>query len=563
MGGVVGRFGTPVTYENCSEKNVNIAVNAETAADFATAVKADRDIMITLQNDMEVAISSLGEQTGGSGEYKLGGENTKKITIDLNDKKLNITTTYWSAIGANNNDAVFTIKNGTMTSTGNSAGTWNAWDLRFSNCNYVFEDVTFEKAVALDNAGKSTKMTGVTITDAREGDTYGLWITAEGQTVTLEECVIDMTPATDGRGIKIDEQYVDAPAKVTLNVNGVTFKTEEKAAVVVKSVAGAEINWGEDNNIKAVAADSDFAVWVDEDAKAHAAKVVVNGANVKVEGTIVEIKEADTIEELKQQLIDAGSAGAGHTIINLAKGEYTMPADWTPIKVDGYHGADIVTLNGNGAVLKGLTKSLFDGGFAGGSGIVIKDLTIDGANIVATHSGTGDGAFINAADSMNEITLINCHLLNSTIITPNDGLDSARIGGLVGWTSGYSNQNDGPVKTYVNIKECSVVGCTLKGAGSIGAICGHAGSSDWTWTTIENCRVEDNNLISTDEGSWRVGVAVGTANIGHVIINNLTESGNTLTQDDKVAPTGKRSYVGRFALGSTGSCTIDGDSYTE
>ena len=264
------------------------------------------------------------------------------------------------------------------------------------------------------------------------------------------------------------------------------------------------------------------------------------------------------VEELKDVLVAAGSAGAGDTEINIAPGEYTMPADWTPITVDGYHGADIVTINGNGAVLKGMTQSLFDGGFAGGSGIVIKNLTIENAAIVANNN-QGYGAFVNCADSMAEITLINCHLINSTITTPNEGADESRIGGLVGWTSGYSNVNDGPVKTYVTIKNCSVVGCTIKGAGSIGGICGHAGASDWTYTTIENCVVENNTLISTDAGSWRVGVAVGTANVGEVVINNLTESNNTLAQGDLTdSYTGARRYAGRLALGTTGKFVVDG-----
>ena len=272
-----GYFSTKIG-DNYIVADAQVVANAE---ELAEALKADAEnIAVKLAGDLDVAISSLGQQTGGSGEYKLGGVNTEKITIDLNGKKLNITTTYWSALGAKNADAVFTIKNGRMTSTGNSATPWNAWDLRFSNCNYVFEDVVFEKAVALDNVAKSTVMTGVTISDTVNTDAYGLWITAEGQTVTLEDCVIDMTPATDGRGIKIDEQYVGAPAKVTLNVANTTFKTEEKAAIVVKSAAGAEINV-EDIDIAGVADDAVNAVWVDEDSAAYYDLVTVNGATKK------------------------------------------------------------------------------------------------------------------------------------------------------------------------------------------------------------------------------------------------------------------------------------------
>ena len=79
-------------------------------------------------------ISSLGAQTPGSGEYKLGGEATETINIDLNGHKLNITTTYWSGLGAKNENALFTIKNGTMTSS-QTSGTWNSYDLTFANCN--------------------------------------------------------------------------------------------------------------------------------------------------------------------------------------------------------------------------------------------------------------------------------------------------------------------------------------------------------------------------------------------------------------------------------------------
>jgi hypothetical protein len=150
-------------------------------------------------------------------------------------------------------------------------------------------------------------------------------------------------------------------------------------------------------------------------------------------------------------------------------------------------------------------------------------------------------------------------LKNSTIITPNDGAAESRIGGLVGWTAGYNNQNDGPVDSYITIKDCSVVGCTIKGAGSIGGICGHAGANAATFTTIENCTVANNHFISTDDGGWRVGVVVGTANNGQCVIKNITESGNTLEQVGKTAPTGeKRNYYGRFVPSGTGTLVIDG-----
>lgn len=273
----------------------------------------------------------------------------------------------------------------------------------------------------------------------------------------------------------------------------------------------------------------------------------------------ISFKTVSSSEEMKDVLTAAGAAGSGNTTILFDDDIDMTGKEWTPIKVDGYRGAGVVVIDGNGAVITGLTSPLFAGGFAGGSGIVIRNLTIADSDIVSTNS-IGSGAFIDSIDSMPEITLENCHLLNSTVT----GGPGSRTGGLIGWTAGYNNQNDGPVKTYVKINNCSVVGSTIQCDGSVGAIYGHAGNNAWTFSTVENCTVKDCTLNSTDDGGWRVGVVVGTANVGELTINNITESGNTLTQTGKTAPTGeKRNYYGRFVPGSTGKLTIDGVAVTE
>ncbi len=287
--------------------------NIYSAEQLAEALTEDEgNIAVVLQEDIELPISSLGQITGGSGEYKLGGENTKNITIDLNGKKLDVKTTYWSALGAKNDDAVINIKNGTMTSTGNSAGTWNAYDLRFSNCNYVIEDVVFEKAIAFDNAGKSVILNNIEVTEDK--DNYAIWITAEGQNVSIDGLSVETT----GRGIKIDEQYVDAAALVTLKVKDATFQTAKKAAIVVKSVAGADITL-ENVDIASVVADTDFAVWVDEDSAAYADKVVVKGGLCKVEGS-----SSAAVVHAPAELDAAIKDGA--TSVYLAEGDYVIPS---------------------------------------------------------------------------------------------------------------------------------------------------------------------------------------------------------------------------------------------
>ena len=294
-------------YEGGNEIVPCVATNAD---QLAAALTADAEyISVILNADIDLPISSLGQQTPGSGEYKLGGENTKSIMIDLNGKKLNLTTTYMSSIGAKNADATMTIKNGTMTSS-TTDGTWNIYDLTFANCNYVINDVVFEKAIAFTNTGKTATMKNVTINE--DHSYYAIWISAVGQTVTIDGLTVK-----SGRGIKIDEEYVNEVAKVTLNISNATFTTLLKAAILVKSKEGAEINVS-NIDISKVVADKNFAVWVDEDSKDYADKVIVNGALVKTEGSN-DVIAVNSSEELAKATIEDNAT------IYLGVGTYIIP----------------------------------------------------------------------------------------------------------------------------------------------------------------------------------------------------------------------------------------------
>ena len=298
-------------WSGSTDEEILTHIDVSTPEGLAALLTSSKDeISVKLANDIDLPISSLGQITSGSGEYKLGGENTQNIIIDLNGKKLNITTTYWSNLGAKNDNALFTIKNGTMTSS-QPTGTWNSYDLCFSNCNYVIEDVVFDKAIAFGNANKSVSLKNVTINETH--DYYAMWITAAGQNVTIDGLTINNSA---GRGIKIDEQYVGTPEKVTLNINNATFKTEKKAAILVKSVAGAEIN-ASNLNLSGVAADNYHAVWVDADAAANAEKVIVYGALKAVEGKVAKFDNPSDL---------AGATIENNSTILLSAGDYVIPA---------------------------------------------------------------------------------------------------------------------------------------------------------------------------------------------------------------------------------------------
>ena len=510
------------------------------AQTLATALTAnEEEILVVLGEDVDLPITLLGSQTSGSGEYKLGGTDTKNITIDLNGKQLNITTTYWSAIGANNPDATITIKNGTMTSTGNNADSWNAWDLRFSNCNYAFEDVNFSKAVALDNVGKSTLMKNVTITDTHNVDTYGLWITAEGQNVTLEDCLIDMTSATDGRGIKIDNQYIAEAEqkKVTLNIKNVTFKTEEKAAILVKSVAGAEINV-ENINIENVTADSEFAVWVDKDAKEYAEKVVVNGAYVKVEGAADDVIAVGNAQDLKNAL---NSLIAGNTVvlekdIVLTNETWEVTAPWQGSSTN-------VVFDGGGHKIIGLTTNGLYGGLLGkfnsNGNITIKNLTLENVSITGdnTDGESAGGALIGWIENHGSGTIT----IENVKVNGIKAEGFKYIGGLIGYNNG---------KVAMNLTGCSVAGTTDSYLNSTynedGNYKGHVGGLLGLWNKgkLTNCEVKNltikhgtNDMTSS---SNRAGALVGTkysgVEVASATVDNVTVDGSTATSTSLFGP---------------------------
>ena len=256
-------------------------------------------------------------------------------------------------------------------------------------------------------------------------------------------------------------------------------------------------------------------------------------------------------------LADAFAAAnkTGDTVIELLDDINMTGKNWTPVGVDGYYGQGVITLNGNGKTITGLSAPLFAGGFAGKSGIVIKDLTIADANINDTTNTQGIGAFINCVDSMTRIELDNCHLKNSKIVSTG----GARVGGLIGWTSGYNNPNNGPVDTKVTLTNCSVENVTIEAKGSVGGLIGHAGANPATYHTITGCTVKDSTLKCTETGkSWRVGDLVGTANVGQVTVDATTSaSQNTLTQENADPQEPEDSIFGRKEVGKAGLVIID------
>ena len=434
-------------------------------------------------------------------------ETGKEVVLDLNGKTISNTTDIWNT--AANDWSLLSVRGGSLTIKG--AGTLQAKE------NDCF-------AVDVMDGGKVVIEDGTYVGNAHAVYVFEGSVEIKGGKYSIQQP--SGLPSPYGYVLNCyDANCKNGTAKII--VSGGEFEKFNPADCAAE---GAHTNFLADGYMSV---EAEEGVWT-----------VVRGTKPVVM----------TTAELRATLTAFTSAGSGDNVIEIGKDIVLKDGEtWTPVKVDGYHGAGVVTVLGNGHKISGLNAPLFAGGFAGNSGIVVKDLTLDGVKINDATSNLGIGAFVCDVDSMPTIELDNCHLTNSEIISTG----GARVGGLIGWTSGYNNPNDGPVDTYIKITKCSVEGCTISAKGSVGGIIGHAGCNPATFHTITDCAVKNCALTSTDDGGWRVGVVVGTANVGKLTINNITESGNTITQTGKTAPEHSNLY-GRFVPGTTGELVIDG-----
>ena len=534
--------------------------NIYTAEQLAAALTADAEnIEVVLFDDIDLPISSLGQITGGSGEYKLGSENTKNITIDLNGKTLNVTTTYWSNLGAKNADALITIKNGTMTSS-QASGTWNSYDLCFSNCNYVIEDVVFEKAIALE--GKNYTLKNVTINETH--DYYAMWISAKGQNVTID----GLTVNSDGRGIKIDEQYVTAPAHVTLNVANAEFNTVKKAAIVVKSVEGATVNL-ENVDITNVAADTDFTVWVDENSAEHADKVVVTGGLCKVEGaaaaTVHSAADLSTLAEMINDNAEYAEMeivlGSDIDLATLAPATRSaLVSNWTPVGTseNPFKG----TFDGNGHTIKNLALveteakegKAYIGFFGYAENATIKNVTFENVyiNIPCLDIDHSQGHIGAVAGSLEGTSTIENVTVKGdiTVYTTQTANGASRVAVVAGGNA-YGNV------TMKNVHVIANEGSSLIANNNIGALAGQLQGKMY----FENCSSNINVTANKFFAGGLVGIAAGDSKFVncHTTGDVAVVAGRAGRANDHYRVGG---IAGGWADGKNNVCTLVNCSYT-
>ena len=195
----------------------------------------------------------------------------------------------------------------------------------------------FTNQITVEN---DATLTNVTINES--GNFYALWITGDGQTVTVTDSKLN---APSGRGVKVADEYVNTPESVTLNITDTEITSAKKAAVLVTSTAGAAIT-ATDVDISGVAADSSNIVWVDEDRSTKFGEVTLNGGQTYPEGGptayAATLSSDGKIEGYYKSLDDVVAdyeEGDTITALNYVEGKTVVPEGWVA-KTNG----DVTTL---------------------------------------------------------------------------------------------------------------------------------------------------------------------------------------------------------------------------
>ena len=362
---------------------------------------------------------------------------------------------------------------------------WHNNNMKF-NSDVEMNNVTFNKGITINEVDAT--LDNVTITKSSVG-TYGLFVVC-GSHVEIIGGEIKYAEGVKGRGIKVvTEDASDKTADTYLKVSGTKFTTAEKAAILAVSNGGTvdiELN---NIDIAGVAADTEYAVWVDEDAAAYADKVRVVGGKMKIEGQIADgvtekngtysISNANGMLWFAKQVNEGSNTFSGKTV-KLVANINLKGIDWEPIGQTG--------------------KTEFKGTFDGGN-FTISNLSVD--------SEAETGADYSSA--------------------------------LFGWLEGHGDDNESIV-----IQNVKVNVATIKGHHNCAVIAGYAEGA----VKITNCEVENAEVsctMATEQANGdKAGVIVGIAAASCKEVSNCTAKNSTVSAGrdaGQVVGAGKTTYV--------------------
>lgn len=545
--GVNRKLSIPISDETLSTEVVNDEV-----AEYMLHMDKEH-IVLDLAANIELKINRTSDDAWG-------GANTKTITINGGADGLaanrtvsfNMSEQLWSDVDLVNTDATLYINNLKLQTTGwhpTSKAGFSKTDLMF-NCKVDLEKVLSLSAIM---AHRSFTANTLVVYDSKAGastNNYALWLApaVEEQIVNISGFQTISMTAKGERGIKIDAttQYASfdkanlGPQKVVLTLKGDNhFDTTEKAAILVRTKVGAEINIEGNMNITSVFEDKVNHIWIDEGAytKEDVEKITIKNARWKLEGATWSVENdvngAVVTAYAENQAGLKGAIEYGMDKIALTDGEYTLPDvpvvnDARTLQISGSKDA-VITLDG--------TPDL-----AGNS------LMLTGATVNTTRKGDGVKA---SSVYYNEVTVNGslsfygqtANLMNSTITIPNalylyvGSVNTATISGCTFNTAGRAimihnpGDTDGKIANNVTVKDCIFKG--TKPAYTTGTLVGQPCAAieiDNLWKTYNagaahQLTTSGNSVAEAFSSEWRIENYVETAEGENLTVNGKPYAG--------------------------------------
>ena len=439
-------YGTPDNSGNTGDVTIRETVSTvvTTSAELESALTSDEtEITVSLSDTVSFDI-------GAWNSSAMGGSSTETIVINGNGNTLVLdeTNSDWNHVTTNGAKLILNnvvIEKGV--DKGNTA--WNSYILQFA-CEVEMNNVTVRHPIGVKGGAE---LNNVSI-DFESGDYYALYVTANGQSVTVNGLTVDAA-----RGIKVIDEYLNENvAKVTLNVSDADFNTTgTKAAILVTSTKGADITLS-NVDIADVAADPIHEVWVDKDRADYVDLVTVTGGSKIVEegeGTVTKVSSglyknedgtyyatsAEGVNALNQMLVKKTDGYRTVKAIELKADIDFSGYTWSTIVLHQDQAYDISTINGNGYTISNLTTT--NGAMfslvSHYSVLTIKNLTISGAKV---SGGYHVGVIVGQAAT--SVTFDNVHVVDSEVT------GTCNVGGIIGATGEFGSA------ITVTFNNCSV-----------------------------------------------------------------------------------------------------------
>ena len=509
LGGVVGRQGSNVTYENNTETNVNIGIAANNVTELNAALAANNNATVILSEGTYAVGNGLGN--GNAGELTIAGAGIDKTTIDAPANQHG--NNQLPGLYGNNKDLVFKNLTFVTTNNGYEGGIGHAKSVTFINCKIVGQFYCHSNAPHTFIDCTIDPLTGYLYTYASNCDFEGCTFTA-----------------SEGKALQV---YAEAPGTFNVNIKNCEFTAAKVAqtwdekpvtAIDINSANGAKMIVNIENceatgfgvgefsgndlwNIKSGALNGNLAtVTVDGKTMTMVGYTKV-GEGLFKSNNKYGVLNAEGLALLNSMMVDK-SAGKDVAVEILKDIDFTGKT-WTPVDSHVDFGMAVNEFNGNGYTISNLTingQAMFKR-FSNAHDVVVKNITFDNASV--NHNSINTAIIV--GHTYNNLLLDNVDVKNSTI-----------VGGYKVATLIATVYNEGTSTITATLKNCDVTNTTVKAlsydfdtAGLVAFVYG----DDNDKVEFENCTISNVKLSAPAGYELHAAICAIYSNDDHVLVN--------------------------------------------